>query len=248
MDPDELGPLLKLRPGAIESVLTRSFGGSRTPYDWLARSVSSTARRVLVVACGSGGMVERLQREGRLVVGLDWSQSSIAEAARRGRRELVQADANYLPFGPESFDAVVSDVGLAVNENRSLMLSEAARVLRPGGMFAGLTPSLRPMNLDDARRIGTLLRILRAVPQVPGRMEFGARALLRLAGLQKAEDARAKFYFTVRNREDAQLLIGGLRATNDVRRANTAVEHLSEMAAEQEVTVPLPFRRILGLK
>ncbi len=239
---------MKLRPGAIEAVMSNSYGGSRTPYDWLARSVSAAASRVLVVACGSGGMVERLRRQGRLVVGLDWSESSLAEAARRGRSELVQGDANYLPFGPETFDAVVSDVGLAVNENRALMLSEAARVLRPGGMFAGLAPSMRPMNMDDLRRMAMLARALRKLPQVPGQTEFRARRLLGYVGLQKAEDSRAKFYFTVRNQRDAELLVAGLRATSDVDRAREAVGHLAELAAEEELRVPLPFRRILALK
>lgn len=239
--------LLDRRPDSLEAVLTRSFGGDLTPYDWLARAVSATAKHVLVLACGSGGMVEKVSKPGRFVVGLDWSESAVALAKRRGRRELVQADANYLPFRPATFDAVLSDMGLAVNENRVLMLSEVSRVLRPGGMFAALTPSMRPMNFDDAKQMSRLARLLHRFPHVPGDTEFRAATLLRNAGLQKAEDARAKFYFTVRNKDDAELLLAGLRATEDVERARAAVDHLAARAHHQEVHVPLPFRRILAL-
>ena len=38
----------------MEAVLSRSFGGDHTPYEWLARSVSSSAKTVLDLACGSG--------------------------------------------------------------------------------------------------------------------------------------------------------------------------------------------------
>ena|GEM_PF-1724443 len=239
--------LLNRRPGAFEEVLARSFGGEHTPYQWLGRAVSVTAKRVLVLACGSGAMVEEVAQDGRLMVGVDWSASAIEVAQRRGRRELVQGDVNYLPFGPATFDAVVSDMGLAVNENRMLMLSEVARVLRPGGMFAALTPSMRPLNFDDAKEMSSLVRILRRFPHVPGQTEFRAVRLLRYAGLQKAEDARAKFYFTVRNRSDAELLLAGLRATDDAARAHAAVEHLADRARREEIRVPLPFRRILAL-
>ncbi|WP_296136233.1 class I SAM-dependent methyltransferase [uncultured Tessaracoccus sp.] len=248
MEQGRLHWLLSRRVGAVEAVLSRSLGGARSPYDWLARSVSVTATRVLVLACGAGGMLERLDRDGRLVVGLDWSASSIAEAGRRGRGVLVQADANYLPFAEASFDAVVSDLGLAVNENRELMVAEAARVLRPGGMFAALTPSLRPMDFTDAKQMWWLTRLLRRMPQVPGETEFRVGELLRAAGLQKAEDARARFHFTVRNRADAEVLLAGLRAVEDADRAQQAVEQLARRAERHEVRIPLPFRRILALR
>ena len=41
-------------PGAMEAVLSRSFVGDHTHYEWLARSVSSSAKTVLDLACGAG--------------------------------------------------------------------------------------------------------------------------------------------------------------------------------------------------
>lgn len=233
---------------AVERVLDRAVGGERNPYDWLARAVSAKAERVLVLACGTGAMVERLEREGRLVVGLDRSQRVLGVAASRDDAAFVHADANYLPFADGSFDAVVSDAGLAVNVNRALMVKEAARVLRSGGIFAGLAPSLRPITRDDARRVGALTRILRRFAHLPGSTEFPMRAMLAAVGLQKAEDARARFAFPVAGREDAEHYVAAIRATEDPSRAQEVVEHLTALAADGPVALPLPFRRIVALK
>lgn len=119
-------------PGAMEAVLSRSFGGDHTPYEWLARSVSSSAKTVLDLACGAGAMVDRLARPGRTVVGLDRAIEELEEAQRRGRGPLVQGHASYLPFADNSFDAVVTSLGIAVVADRPRFLAEAARVLRPG--------------------------------------------------------------------------------------------------------------------
>jgi hypothetical protein len=66
--------------------------------------------------------------------------------------------------------------------------------------------------------------------------------------LQKAEDARAKFYFDVRNRDDAELLVGGLRPTEDIERARHAVNYLTQQARDHTVRLPLPMRRVLAIK
>lgn len=248
MNDDRLRHVLQRQPGAIESVLQRSLGGSRNPYDWLDRAVSRRAKSVLVVVCGPGPMVERVAKEGRFVVGVDWSTAAIEAGIRRGRREFVQADANHLPFADESFDAVVSDMGLAVNDNRAQMVQEVARVLRLGGMFAGLAPALRPLNYSDVKKMVRLAQVLRVRPHIAGQAEFSVTALLMAAGLKKVEDARAKFYFEVRNRSDAELLIGGLRATDDIARARMAVDFLADRARQHEVKVPLPMRRVLAIK
>lgn len=248
MNDDHLQMILQRHPAAIESVLQRSLGGILNPYDWLDRAVARGAKKVLVVICGPGPMVERVAKDGRFVVGVDWSKSAIEEGLRRGRREFVQADANHLPFAEGKFDAVVSDLGLAVNENRSQMLHEIARVLRPGGMFAGLAPALRPLNFSDIKKIVRLAEILRVRPHIAGQAEFRISALLAEAGLQKAEDSRSKFYFEVRNRSDAELLVGGLRATDDLERAKHAIDFLADRARQHEVKIPLPMRRILAIK
>lgn len=236
------------QPGAMEEVLSRCYGGQRTPYEWLARSVSASANLVLDLACGAGAMIERLQRPGRTIIGLDRSESELAEAAARGRGPLVQGHASYLPFADESFDVVVTSLGVGVVADRFRFLEEAARVLRPGGVFAALTPSLRPMNLDDLRLNSRLASYLRVPPHLPGTTEFKAKQALAEVGLTKAEDARAKYYYEVANEEDAVRLLAGLRASSDPERAGSAVEFLRSRFSVGPVRVALPMRRIIAIK
>lgn len=236
------------QPGAMEEVLSRCFGGDRTPYQWLARSISASANLVLDLACGAGAMVERLRRPGRTVIGLDRSASELAEAAARGRGPLVQGHASYLPFADDSFDAVVTSLGVAVVADRPRFLEEAARVLRPGGVFAALTPSLRPVNLDDLRLNSRLASYLRVPPHLPGTTEFKAKQALAEVGLTKAEDSRAKYYYEVGDEEDAARLLAGLRATSDPERAAAAFGFLRGRFADGPVRIALPMRRIIAIK
>ena len=236
------------QPGAMEAVLSRSFGGGATPYDWLVRAVSSSADVVLDLACGAGAMIEQLRAPGRMVIGLDRSESELAEAAARGRGPLVQAHASYLPFADNSFDAVVTSLGVAVVADRPRFLSEVARVLRPGGVFAALTPSLRPANLDDLRLISRLASYLRVPPHLPGTTEFKAKEALAAVGLTKAEDARAKYYYEIDDEADATRLLAGLRAPVEPERAGAALEFLRARLGDGPIRIPLPMRRIIAIK
>ncbi len=236
-------------PGAIEAVLSRAYGGDHTPYEWLARSVAGSANTVLDLACGTGVMIERLAREGRTVIGLDRAWVEVEEARRRGRGPLVQGHASYLPFADGSFDAVVCSLGMAVVADRPRLIAEVARVLKPGGLFAALTPSMRPANSDDLKLVGQLARTLRVAPKLPGITEFKSRVAFEAAGLTKAEDKRAKYHFEVKSRADAELLVAGLRGKASPDRSAAAVEFLVNRAASSgAVRVPLPMRRLSAIK
>ena len=73
----------------------------------------------------------------------DQSGNSRAAAGRNARVEgvsdrvdFVHADARDLPFAPESFDVVLSNLAISNipgDEERAKALREAVRVLRPGG-------------------------------------------------------------------------------------------------------------------
>jgi ubiquinone/menaquinone biosynthesis C-methylase UbiE len=59
-----------------------------------------------------------------------------AAAARAGRfAEVVEADAESLPFPDDHFDVVVATLVLCTVPNPSAALDEISRVLRPGGRF-----------------------------------------------------------------------------------------------------------------
>ncbi|MFV0428167.1 MAG: methyltransferase domain-containing protein [Arachnia sp.] len=235
------------RPGTSERVLARARGGALGPFDWLARAVSANARRVLDVQSGTGALMGRLSAPGRLVVGVELSWESL-EHRQRHDATFVQADLAHLPFSEDSFDSVVTSLGLGVVENRDVLLAEAARVLRPGGVLAALTPSLRPLDVDDLKLSSQVTRLLRVMPQVPGSAEFRAKRALRSVGLTKVEDSRARFHFDVSNREDARALVDGMRSVLDQARAENAVDFLASRAADGVVRFPLPMRRIVAIK
>ncbi len=237
-----------VRPGAVDQVLERAMGGEHTPYDWLARSVARNAKVVLDLACGTGGLSRRLQADDRTVVGMDSSMSNLHHAEETGDGPWVVGNVDHVPFADNSFDAVVTSLGLGVTANRGRLLSEVTRVLRPGGVFAALMPSLRPVTAGDVATISRLAGFLRVTPTLPGSAEFQARKSLSLAGLTKVEDSRARFFFQVSSPDDARILIDGLRPAPDRERSRSAVDYLAGRANNASLPVPLPMRRIVAIK
>ena len=79
----------------------------RTALDWLP-----PGGRVLEVGSGPGHLLADLARAGYQPTGLDLSRSMLRQARRRQARQglagsLCRGDASALPFGPDTFDAIV---------------------------------------------------------------------------------------------------------------------------------------------
>ena len=108
-----------------------------------ARPRSSGERvRVLDLGCGDGRVTAELARAGAQVTGVDPSRVAI-ERARKTHRELdylvVSADEG-LPFADVSFDAVVCLNVLEHVVDTQRLVSEARRVLVPGGILSIAVP------------------------------------------------------------------------------------------------------------
>jgi ubiquinone/menaquinone biosynthesis C-methylase UbiE len=95
---------------------------------------------LLDVPCGFGRHSVPLARAGYRVVGVDRSQTLLAEAKRRAGDErwpkLVHADYRELPFEDGRFDAAIclfSSLGYLGDEADVDVLGQVRRVLRPGG-------------------------------------------------------------------------------------------------------------------
>jgi ubiquinone/menaquinone biosynthesis C-methylase UbiE len=97
--------------------------------------------RVLDVATGSGNAAISAARHGARAVGVDYVPSLLergrARAAAEGLDvELLEGDAEALPFEDASFDAVTSVFGCMFAPDHAKAASELVRVVRPGGTIA----------------------------------------------------------------------------------------------------------------
>ncbi len=109
--------------------------GSITPL--LDAACVETDSRVLDIGTGPGIVAAAVRERQATPIGIDFSESMIAEARRRNPGiEFKQANAEALPFDSLQFDAVVSNFVLHHLACPSKVLSEAYRVLREGGKAA----------------------------------------------------------------------------------------------------------------
>jgi ubiquinone/menaquinone biosynthesis C-methylase UbiE len=239
------------RAGIIEAVLSQAMAGDHSPYRWLARAVSESATTVVDLACGSGAMSRELARHGRTVVGLDISEHELALAAGRGPGPWVRGDGLRLPFRDSSVDAVTSSIGLVVMQPLTTVIEEVARVLRPGGVLAGIAPAIRPLGPRDVQVLTRINARLRTKPQFPGPVELtGFAKILELHGMTTVEDARERYRFSVRTQSDAELVMSALYLPQTRwSRVERAIEYLEDRLQKRDlVEVAIPMRRIVAIK
>jgi demethylmenaquinone methyltransferase/2-methoxy-6-polyprenyl-1,4-benzoquinol methylase len=103
--------------------------------------------RVLDVATGTGLVAQELVRRYRCrVVGLDQSPAMLTRAYAKlgsdprlvGRVELIEGEAEHLPFADAEFDHLTFTYLLRYVDDPATTLRELARVVRPGGRIASL--------------------------------------------------------------------------------------------------------------
>ncbi|MGC2048502.1 MAG: methyltransferase domain-containing protein [Gallionella sp.] len=150
-------------------------------------SLSAVAEgEVLLSGVGTGLDLPLLPVKHRYTA-LDFNAAMLARARSRGIKlrgkglqvEWVLGDSMALPFPDARFDHVVLHLILAIVPRSELCLSEAARVLKPGGTIVLMDKFLRPNKLALLRRALTPLSrriatrmdvvfedVLSAVPQL----------------------------------------------------------------------------------
>lgn len=180
----------------------------------LARGLSG---RVLDLCCGFGRHTLALRELGLNVLGLDLSMELLREARtlenpRQLELRLVRADATALPFQRSSFDGVVnlfSSFGYFGELGDARMLSEIARVLRPGGLaiLDLMNPAFVRANLQsESAREGQdfLIRETRALAD-------GGKRVTKEVELRLAEGGIRRWREDVRLYEVAEMrsLLGG---------------------------------------
>jgi ubiquinone/menaquinone biosynthesis C-methylase UbiE len=157
--------------------------------------------RLLDVATGTGHVALEAARAGCVVTGIDYVPAWVDVARRRADAEGLEvdfqvADAERLPFDDDSFDTVVSAIGVMFAADQARAAAELVRVCRPGGRIgvASWTP---------AGFVGQMLKTVGAhVPPPPAAQpptRWGADATVREL-LGDAVDDVASYTATVTER------------------------------------------------
>ena len=166
----------------------------------------SAGWKVLDVAAGNGNAALAAARRGCEVVATDYVEGLLDRARRRADADGLTlttkvADAEDLPFADDSFDAVLSTVGVMFTPDPRRAARQLVRVVRPGGRI-GLA------NWTPEGFVGQMFRIIgRHVPPpagVPSPLQWGTEAGLEalLGDECDLEVTRRSFTFRYRSAHD----------------------------------------------
>ncbi len=135
----------ELRPGTGPSLAEvcadpyYSYGNRMTP-ELASRLGLRRGYRLLDVGCGIDNFMRPVIAPlGVDLVGVDYS----------GEAPDFLVDAHVLPFPDDSFDGVLSLAVLEHLRDPYRVVQEVARVLRPGGVFAGTVAFLEPFHMES---------------------------------------------------------------------------------------------------
>ena len=96
--------------------------------------------RLLEVGCGSGWQLGRMKEAGWSVQGVDFDPEAVDAAQRRGL-DVVVGDVRELGLPAASFDAIVMAHVIEHVFDPVGLLTECARLLKPGGRLVSITPN-----------------------------------------------------------------------------------------------------------
>jgi SAM-dependent methyltransferase len=120
---------------------------------------------VLELGCGGAQWSIALAGRGARAVGLDISPKQLEHARAAVEKsgaevKLVESSAERTPFDDQGFDLVFCDHGAFNFADPELVIPEASRILRPGGMlaFCMASPLLDLFWDNDTQKTGTELR------------------------------------------------------------------------------------------
>lgn len=118
----------------------------RPPHDEvIAQLRAHQARRIADIACGTGVLSARIDREldPDEIYGVDMSDGMLTQArAKSDRVHWLRSPAEQLPFDDDALDAVVTTSAFHFFDQPAA-LREFHRVLAPGGLVAVATLSAR---------------------------------------------------------------------------------------------------------
>jgi ubiquinone/menaquinone biosynthesis C-methylase UbiE len=101
---------------------------------WSAALGDWTDKVVVDIGCGPGNIFATLKGKPKVLIGIDVAPKSLEIAADLGYTPVL-ADATNLPFLSGFADIVTLNAALHHCEDMELVLKEAARLVKPGGML-----------------------------------------------------------------------------------------------------------------
>jgi len=112
----------------------------QSPQDLVLKTLREVgAKKVLEVGSGTGALAARIAKEINCEVVATDSSAAMVSASRSLGVAAILADVRELPFGDESFDAVVAAWMLYHVSPLNKALEEIVRVLRRGGRLVAIT-------------------------------------------------------------------------------------------------------------
>lgn len=139
----------------------------RIAEEFVSRLAIRPGVHALDIACGSGNVAIPMARAGAIVTGVDIAPNLLAQGRERAAAESLivnfdEGDAEQLPYNDASFDVVATMFGAMFAPRPERVVSEIARVLKPGGLLA-------MANWNPASFTGEMFRTTaKHVPPPPG--------------------------------------------------------------------------------
>jgi arsenite methyltransferase len=165
-----------------------------------------------VLDLGSGGGIDVLLSAGRVgptgkAYGLDMTDEMLALANQNKRKagvenvEFLKGEIEHIPLPDNSVDVIISNCVINLSANKDQVLSEAFRVLKPGGRFAVSDVVTRGAIPNEIRQ-----SVLLWVGCVAGALEENEyRTKLASSGFEKIEVEPTRVYRV----EDAREFLSG---------------------------------------
>jgi SAM-dependent methyltransferase len=165
-----------------------------------------------VLDLGSGGGIDVLLSAGRVgpegkVYGLDMTDEMLALARENQRKarvtnvEFLKGEIEHIPLPDNSVDVIISNCVINLSADKDRVLSEAFRVLKPGGRFAVSDVVTRGPMLPEIRE-----RVLLWVGCIGGALEENEyRSKLAAAGFENITVEPTRVYHV----EDARAFLTG---------------------------------------